>query len=147
MLIVGDGSVRLSVTFRELPKARRKKPPTRAEAKRDTKVTPLFAAAKGGREAVIETAGEGVYVFRAESAGVEKGEAGFTLTIRLPDGREKVAPLGRRSISGKETIAKVLMPEGILWDDDASFTGSLEDSESTTKFNSETGLYWKEYND
>ena len=37
------------------------------------------------------------------------------------------------------------MPEAILWDDDASFTGSLEDSESTTKFNAQTGLYWKEY--
>jgi len=37
------------------------------------------------------------------------------------------------------------MPEGILWEDEAAFSGSMEDSEGVTKFNSETGLLWKEY--
>jgi len=37
------------------------------------------------------------------------------------------------------------MPEGILWDDDSSFSGNMEDSESITKFNAETGVVWREY--
>jgi len=39
------------------------------------------------------------------------------------------------------------MPDAILWDDESAFSGSMEDSNSVTKFNSETGLVWKEYND
>lgn len=58
-----------------------------------------------------------------------------------------MAVLGKRTISRRSVLAKVLMPEAILWDDDAAFTGSLEDAGSTTKFNSNTGLYWKEYDD
>jgi hypothetical protein len=42
---------------------------------------------------------------------------------------------------------KFLVPDAIFWDDDGRFTGSIEDSESITKFNSETGLVWREVKD
>jgi hypothetical protein len=32
-----------------------------------------------------------------------------------------------------------------LWSDDSFFSGSIEDSESVTKFNTDTGIVWKEY--
>jgi len=148
MLVRTQSGVRLSVTFREYPKARREKTPSRAEAKRERSVVPLFARRKDQtREAVIETAGEGIYIFSAEAEHGAPATATFTLKIYEAGAREKTARIGRRSVSGKKVIAKVLMPEGILWDDDTAFTGSIEDSDSTTKFNSETGLYWKEYND
>lgn len=60
--------------------------------------------------------------------------------------RIKAAPRGWGSCSEEQVLVKVLMPEGILWNDDAAFTGSLQDSSSTTKFNAQTGLYWREYN-
>jgi hypothetical protein len=37
------------------------------------------------------------------------------------------------------------MPDAILWEDESAFTGSMQDSAGVTKFNSETGLIWKEY--
>jgi hypothetical protein len=42
---------------------------------------------------------------------------------------------------------KFLVPDAIFWDDDDRFTGSIEDSESITKFNSDTGLIWREVKD
>ncbi|WP_275095230.1 hypothetical protein [Oryzomonas japonica] len=44
-------------------------------------------------------------------------------------------------------MARILMPEGILWDDDAAFTGSIDDGDSITKFESASGLVWKEYSE
>ena len=148
MVIAGDSSIKLLVTFREFPKARRNRVQTRAEAKREQRIVPVFVRTQHEtREAVIETAREGIYLFSAESGQGEPAQATFTLKLFETGSREKVTQIGTRNISGKVVLAKILMPEGILWDDEAAFTGSLEDSNSTTKFNAQTGLYWREYND
>lgn len=42
------------------------------------------------------------------------------------------------------TKFKFLFPDMIFWDDEDAFTGSIEDSDSLTKFNPERGLLWKE---
>ena len=148
MVIAGDSSIKLLVTFREFPKARRNRVQTRAEAQREQRIVPVFVRTQQEtREAVIETAREGIYQFSAESEQVEPAKATFTLKLFETGSREKVTQIGTRNISGKVVLAKILMPEGILWDDEAAFTGSLEDSNSTTKFNAHTGLYWREYND
>ena len=146
MVIAGDSGIKLSVAFRQYPKSRRHRVPTRSEARREQSVAPVIARrADQAREAVIETAGEGVYVFSAESEHGEAATATFTLKIYEAGTGEKVAPLGLRTISRKTVLAKILMPDAILWEDEAAFTGSMEDSDSTTKFNAQTGLYWKEY--
>jgi hypothetical protein len=148
MVIAGDGSVKLSVVFREYPKSRRNKVLTRAEAHREQKVVPVFAKTRQEtREAVIETAREGIYIFSIESEKEEPVKATFTLKIFETGAREKVKAIGTRTVSNKAVLARVLMPDGILWEDDSAFTGSLDDSDSTTKFNAQAGLYWKEYND
>jgi len=148
MVIAGDSAIKLFVLFREYPKSRRNRMPTRSEARREQRIVPVIAKTQQDtREAVIETARAGIYIFSAESENGEAAKATFTLKIYETGSREKVTELGTRTVSGKAVLAKVLMREGILWDDDSAFTGSLEDSESTTKFNAQTGLYWREYND
>ena len=146
MVIAADSSIRLQVAFREYPKARRQKMPTRSEARRLQRIVPFFAkTGEETREAVIETARDGVYIFMAEPEQGETAKARFTLKIFEGGAREKVAEIGTRAISGRTVLAKILMRDGILWDDDSAFTGTMEDSESITKFNAQTGLYWKEY--
>jgi len=148
LLIAGDSGVRLTVTFTPYPKASRNKVLSRGEARRAQRIQPLIGTTRQEtREAVIQTAQEGIYVFSIESEKGEPAKATFTLKIFEAGPREKVARLGTRTVTGKSTLTKIIMPEGILWEDDAAFTGSLEDADSTTKFNSKLGLYWKEYND
>ena len=148
MVIAGDSGIKLFVVFREYPRSRRNKVLSRSEARREQRIIPVFVKTRQEtREAVIETAREGIYVFSAESDKGEAAKATFTLKIFETDTREKVTAIGTRAVSRKAVLTKVLMPDAILWDDDSAFTGSLEDSDSTTKFNAQTGLYWKEYND
>ena len=148
VVITGNSGIKLSVAFREYPKARRNRVQTRSEARRELKIAPVFAQTRpDAREAVIETTREGIYLFSAESEHGEPAKATFTLKVFEMSAREKVTTIGSRTVSTKAVVTKVLMPEGIVWDDDSAFTGSLDDSDSTTKFNAQTGLYWKEYND
>jgi len=148
LLIAGDSGVRLTVTFTPYPKASRNKVLSRAEAHREQRIQPLIGTTRQEtREAVIQTAQEGIYVFSIESEKGEPAKATFTLKIFEAGTREKAARLGTRTVTGKSILTKIMMPEGILWEDDSAFTGSLEDANSTTKFNSKLGLYWKEYND
>ncbi len=139
-------AVKISVIFREYPKTRHNRPMTKANARNFRALTPQTArVAKNTLQAVIEIAGEGVYEFRDLSDPASPGEAAFSIKIYENSGKAKTKSVGTRKIGNKGSIAKVLMPEGILWDDDSAFSGSMEDSESITKFNSETGLTWKEY--
>jgi len=139
-------AVKISVIFREYPKTRHNRPMTKANARNFQALTPKTArVAKNTLQAVIEIAGEGVYEFRDLSDTASPSEAAFSIKIYENSGKAKTKSAGTRKIGNKGSIAKVLMPEGILWDDDSAFSGSMEDSESITKFNSETGLTWKEY--
>jgi hypothetical protein len=148
MVFSGRTGLHVSVFFREYPKSRRNRAQTRAEAKRGKRMLPVVAqTGHDTAEAIIETAQEGIYIFSAESKQGETAQATFTLKLFEGSTREQVAAIGSRIVAGKTVLVKVLMPEGILWDDDTAFTGSLEDSNSTTKFNTQSGLYWKEYKD
>jgi hypothetical protein len=40
-----------------------------------------------------------------------------------------------------------VLPDAVFWDDEKFFSGSIEDSDSITKFNAETGFVWKEGKD
>jgi hypothetical protein len=135
-------TVKISVIFREYPKTRHNRPMTKANSRNFRELTPKTArVAKNTLQAVIEVAGEGVYDFRDLSDTASTSEASFSVKIY----EKKTKSAGTRKIGSKGSIAKVLMPEGILWNDDSAFSGSMEDSESITKFNSESGLTWKEY--
>jgi hypothetical protein len=42
---------------------------------------------------------------------------------------------------------KFILPEAVFWDDEYYFTGTIESSNTLTKFNDKTGLIWKEEKD
>lgn len=146
LIITGDREVKVEASFREYRKNRRDKPMSKREARNRRDIKPKVVRTKENvNEAVIETAEEGIYDLTVTSSDGKPVEAAFVLMIHEAGPGAKSRNLGKRSVSEKTTIARVLMPEGILWDDDASFTGNMEDSESITKFQAETGLIWREY--
>jgi hypothetical protein len=141
-------AVKIAVIFREYPKARHSRPMTKTAARNFQVVTPkMTRVAKNTLQAVIEIAGEGVYDFKNQSDTAGASEATFSVKLYENSGRAKTKSAGTRKIGDKGSIVKILMPEGILWSDESAFSGSMEDSESITKFNTDTGLVWKEYND
>lgn len=146
--VIGDDEVKINVQFRQFLKKRRTRALTRTEAARVQKLAPRLArVARDTSEAVIEVAGEGIYEFIAEPIGKKSARAAYVLTLYEGGSRTAKKPIGNREIHGKTSIVKVLMPEGIRWDDDAAFSGSIKDSESVTKFVTDTGLLWKEYSE
>ena len=148
LIIAGGSDIKLTVLFREYPKSRRYRALTRSEARREQKISPIVVKTQEQtKEAVIETAREGIYIFTAEAEGGQSAEATFTLKIFELSTLGKTKPLGTKTISGKAVVARVLMPDAILWEEESAFSGSMEDSSGVTKFNAETGLTWKEYND
>jgi hypothetical protein len=148
LVLAGDQALRLTVWFREFAKSHRSRTQSKAEARNLKRVQPIIAkSGQQTREAVIGTAREGIYIFTVESEHAAPAQGNFTLKLYESAAREKLIRIGTRTVSSRTIIARVLMPEGILWEDDSAFSGSMEDSDSTTKFNTQTGLYWKEYND
>lgn len=99
--------------------------------------------ADNSRLFVIAKTRPGVYTILSEPSG---GGAEATVVLKIYEGTAKsvTRDLGRQRFERRMIITRVLMPEGILWSDERSFTGSIEDSEGITRFNSETGLVWRE---
>lgn len=143
--LTGDTDVIITVSFTEYLKSRRYRAITRSEAKRVKPVTPISRNREKKVEAVVGTTGEGIYDFVVESRTGRPVTAQCLLKIYENGSKAKIKSLGTRTVNGKTVIAKILMPEGILWDDDSYFSGYLEDSDGITKYNSESGLVWKEY--
>jgi hypothetical protein len=46
--------------------------------------------------------------------------------------------------AGDAVIARLLLPQGVLWDQDEWFTGQSEDAEAVTKFRFPDGITWRE---
>ena len=96
-------------------------------------------------EAIVEVTEEGIYSIVVRPNSGKQGIANLELKILESRPGSTTKTLGLRKIDGVFEVAKVLMPEGILWNDDTYFTGDMEDSDSITKFNTGTGLMWREY--
>ncbi|UFS70190.1 hypothetical protein LPW11_20235 [Geomonas sp. RF6] len=142
---IAANGLTVQVLFRPYPKARHKKGQTAAEAKKVQTLSPTcLRIGVNTIQAVIENAPDGIYEFRSAQMS-SQAEVSCVTTIHGSSSAPIVKKLGTRKLGSNGYIFKVLMPEGILWDDDNSFSGSLEDSESITKFRTETGLVWKEY--
>lgn len=146
LVVVGTTRITTTVTFREFALSRRDRPFSRSEAHRELKIVPYSATTKDDTlEVVIEQTRPGVYTFTVEPA---TGQTSLVFSLKLHDGTAYpiVKELGKQALARKTVLCRILMPEGILWSDDQEFTGNMEDSESVTKFNTTTGLMWKEYN-
>ena len=152
LIVTGRGealdALHITVSFREYPKSRHNQPMSRAAARNSVAVVPkrVKVSAETVQE-VIEISKEGIYEFRNASESQLAVDLHFGVKTYDNSSRGKTMPVGTRKLAVKGIVAKVLMPEGILWNDEGEFTGSMEDSVSITRFNSETGLVWKEYKD
>lgn len=143
----GSASHNVRIRFREFGLKRRNRPFTKAESKSDTKIVPVVVATQENtREYVVAKARDGVYTMSLE-LGDGAGDVRFTLLLYDGSAKKLRKPLGNLAARQKVLQVKILMPEGILWDDDSAYTGSMEDSDSVTKFNADSGLVWKEFND
>ncbi|HLO25386.1 MAG TPA: hypothetical protein VK187_04685 [Geobacteraceae bacterium] len=140
--------VKIAVRFCEYPKTRHNRPMPKGDARRVQTLTPKIAKqSENSIVAVIESSDEGIYEFRNMSDSSNAAKADFKIKVYENSSRAKTKQVGKGKIGEKGTIVKILMPEGILWDDEAAFSGSMEDADSITKFNTDTGLVWKEYRD
>jgi hypothetical protein len=146
IVITGGEDVKVEAVFREFRKARRGRPLTRGEARNTRSVTLKRARTTlNVHETVIEIAEEGVYDLRVRSADGKPVTAAFVLKICESGHGAVTKKLGRRTLPDGALLARILMPEGILWDDEAYFSGSMEDSDSVTRFHTDTGLVWREF--
>lgn len=142
LIMTSEEDLVVKVLFVSYPKVRHDKPLSKKEAKEQQKLTPIIVrTAKDTLEAVIERSREGIYIFLVEQKGSKPVTGAFSL--KLFETKNKAVT--GREISGQTEVARLLMPEGILWEDDSAFSGNIEDSDSVTKFNSDSGLVWKEY--
>ncbi len=145
LVIAGAVLPDIHITFIDFAPSRRDRPFSRAEARRKKAIVPLVASIRNTtREVVIARGSPGVYTITATAA---EGPATVTLSLQLYEGTSRAVrrELGTHVITKRNVLCRILMPEGILWDDTSAFSGSMEDSDGVTKFNSESGLMWKEY--
>jgi hypothetical protein len=134
----------VTITFQEFATSRRNKALSRAEARRVASVTPVVTSRDGEHHFVIVQSRAGVYTITTtarETVSLPE------LLLKLFEGgsRESTRKIGGAVIADRVVVVKLLMPDGIFWDDDAAFSGTLEDSDSITKFIADSGLTWKEY--
>jgi hypothetical protein len=68
-------------------------------------------------------------------------------TLYVPDGdglaARAIRPV-RLGSSGKAVLARVLFPQGVLWEQDGWFSGSSESVDTVTKFRFPDGINWVE---
>jgi hypothetical protein len=68
-------------------------------------------------------------------------------TLYVPDGHglaaRAIRPV-RLGSSGKAVLARVLFPQGVLWEQDGWFSGSSESVDTVTKFRFPDGISWVE---
>ena len=140
LVIVGSGTHGINFSFKALTG----KKGSSSRAARETKITPLIGNPQENcHEYVIEQVQAGVYTITAEPVTVPS-QATYALKIFENSTKATARNLGSYTIHKKQVLLKILMPEGVIWEDEKAFTGSMEDSDSITKFNTETGLVWKE---
>jgi hypothetical protein len=146
IVITGKEDIKVEAVFREFRKLRRSRPITRGEA-RNSRSVPLKRARtkQNVHETVIEIAEEGVYDLTIRSADGKPVTAAFVLKIRESGTGAVTKNLGKRTLPDGALLARILMPEGILWEDESYFTGTIEDSDSITRFNADKGLVWREF--
>ena len=105
-------------------------------------VSALLSAHEGYREKIfaVYEAKAGAYVLSVTGGKRTK----CILSVTVPSKR-KTRLFGPMLIGEEGTfIGRLLMPEGIFWDEDEWFTGKVEDGDSITKYNSPEGTTWKE---
>jgi len=87
----------------------------------------------------------GVYTLalRFEAGGAGVPAAGTLYVLR--DGQLSVRPLNTTPANGfRRVLVRLLMPYGVLWDQEDWFTGQSQNAETVTKFRFPDGVSWIE---
>jgi putative transposase len=138
----------VSVSFKEFARSRRNEPLTEYENSNLKKVIPQFLSV-GNDELVIaiEKASEGVYDFAIDCRECEARPVIIDMNMKLSNDRKRDTIYAKRKVraSDKMIILKILMPEGIRWDDVGYFDGNIESFESITRYNNNANLVWREF--
>ncbi|MEE9154672.1 MAG: hypothetical protein V3U42_11340, partial [candidate division NC10 bacterium] len=87
----------------------------------------------------------GVYTFLLQARAVSTGDV--RPILYLPEaGHLKARELRMVSLNGtgEVVLAKILFPQGVLWEQDEWFTGQSESADTVTKFRFPEGISWTE---
>jgi hypothetical protein len=93
----------------------------------------------------VSKAEKGMYIFVIENKEGKTHEA--DVVFRLFEGKagERIKEIKPVELSPHAIVKfKFILPETVFWDDEYYFTGTIESSDTLTKFNERTGLIWKE---
>ena len=124
--------------------------PHPVDAKRGADNAPQFrqSPCAGGMTVSVDQAPAGIYTVGIEfDCGARPGEAEFHAAIYNYDpARKKTRDTGPLRLTGRgyRPAVRVLLPEGVFWEDDSWFSGKIENSASTTKYKWPEGLVWDE---
>jgi len=95
-----------------------------------------------------EKAENGIYIFSIKNNGAKGYEADILFNILEGKSGERRKEYKTVGLPPDTTLKYMfIIPEAVFWDDDAYFTGTIESSNTLTKFNEKTGLIWKEEKD
>jgi hypothetical protein len=96
----------------------------------------------------VVKAGEGVYDFIMGSEGPAQHNVEVVFLLYEGGARSRTKTFRKLGLS-PDTVLKLrfLLPEAVFWEDEDYFSGNIEDSDTVTKFNTDTGLVWKEKKD
>lgn len=88
----------------------------------------------------------GVYNFVARHRAAGPVTIGRARLYHLVNGRMEVRDLGPVSVGGgtSATVSRMLLPQGVVWEQDEWFTGRSEGAETVTKFRFPEGIGWIE---
>lgn len=98
---------------------------------------------------LIKSTERGVYGMTVSRTTNEKDapcaiQAIVTLYEHIP-ARKRTRTFEIHDLEGSRwTVTKIMMPEGVFWDDNDYFSGEVEDGRMITKFRQPDGIVWKE---
>ena len=91
---------------------------------------------------------EGIYTFVIENRNTVPYNTEVVFVLYGGQKRERIKKISAVSVSPSSMLRFMfVLPDTVFWDDEKFFSGSIEDSDSITKFNAETGFVWKEGKD
>lgn len=104
--------------------------------------------AKGGSVSVSRAL-PGIYTIGVRYDTMHSGPVGATFEVTVfghDPARRKDRKIGPVRLEGKGFIpvVRLLLPEGVFWEDDGWFSGVMESGRTTTKYKMPEGVVWKE---
>lgn len=88
---------------------------------------------------------KGIYVLEVKNKGKDTYKGKIICLLYEKTSSQRVKEFKDLTLYPEDTLQiRFLLPESVFWDDEDYFSGSIEDSNSITKFNHKTGIVWKE---